>query len=543
MLQTKQLQRVLMTAVIALVPGLAVAQTAAQATAEGYALYDRIGRAVAAKAGVAAPEAAESAQLGCQRYAQSSEIVIRFALAASLAPGTSLDSPRAETRRQAADLMVDDAQTTLGQLAAAGATIDQCAAAARSFGAQSFSLARTINRGNVERNAQTFMAAAGIVTKPAAPAGRSEEEIAAEEAAKAEIERVVAEAAEAQRKAQDILEHAFASLPPARPVVSGSRALPLTFNIYLVDTPAAHEVKDFRVCFEPGLYQRAAKPVVDLASAGLEVPEALPVIDQAAGDFLARVRPVLAQRFGFPADRLVLEYGEAGAVRGPTADPVKAAAAGCNIYLAPRAPLVAHNDGTTSYGLLAENVTESTVMLPALRARNAVLPKLETLVMSDPPATSDAADPANPLPTQREAAQRCAQDARCRIAVRVAVNGCMQTAERRIGRAAIVRETEARQQLAARPRSVAVEDDLERDEKLILANLEVINEQMQASLERLAQQGNQLRDQARRVLSTLDLDAVTSAGRTQGEGSMGAPALQCYSRLAGGQAAGIILLD
>src|SRR5258708_17123975 len=149
--------------------------------------------------------------------------------------------------------MVDDAQTTLGQLAAAGATIDQCAAAARSFGAQAFSLARTINRENVDRNAQAFAGAAGIVAKPAPPPGKSEAEIAAEEAVKAELERVMAETEEAQRKAQDIAEHAFARLPPAQPGVTGTRALPVTFNIYLVDTPAAHEVKDFRVCFEPGL--------------------------------------------------------------------------------------------------------------------------------------------------------------------------------------------------------------------------------------------------------------------------------------------------
>ncbi|MBI3515045.1 MAG: hypothetical protein HY060_13430, partial [Proteobacteria bacterium] len=112
-------------------PPDAAAQSAGQPTPEGVALYDQVAAALIAKSGVPVPETAETPVLGCQRYAQIAASVVRFAIGATLPPGTSLDSPRAETRRQAADVMADDAQTTLAQLAGAGATIEQCAAATR----------------------------------------------------------------------------------------------------------------------------------------------------------------------------------------------------------------------------------------------------------------------------------------------------------------------------------------------------------------------------------------------------------------------------
>jgi len=527
MLRSRQLCWVLVAGALAAPLG-ARAQSAGQPDAEGYALYDRAARALIGKLGVAAPEAAETPALGCQRYGQIADTMIRFALSASLAQGMSLDNPRAESRRQAAEVMADDAQAALGQLAGAGASIEQCAAAARGFGAAAFSLARTINRANVERNVQAM---AGAEPKPPSP-GKSDEELAAEAAAQAELERLVREQEEAQRQAADKLEHAFANLGPVAPVPPRSQAQALAFNVYLIDTPGTREAKDFRMCFAPALYQRAAKPIVDLASAALEVPEVAPMIDQTLGDFLGALRGTLAQRFGFPAERLILELGERAAVRGPVADPVKAVAEGCHVYLASRAPVRAYDDGTTSFGLLAENIVEDVVTRPAFELRLAALPKLEAALRAQ--AAAPAETEGRPAPAARAEVARCARDARCRAGVDLAINACLQSAERRYGKAAIARELEARRPVSAALAKDTYDQAANRDFVLISGNLELIDRELGRTLERLAQDGARLRRDAGAVLSNQELDAVTSVGRSEGEQAMGAPVLQCYSRIADG---------
>lgn len=546
MLQAKHLSWALMLAIgwLAAASG-ARAQDPTQPTADGYGLYDRLARAVMTKSGVPAPETAEGGQAGCERYSQAAEAIIRYALTAALPPGETLDSPRArvEARRQTADQMVNDAQTTLGQLATSGATTQQCAAIARSYGAAAFSVALAINRANVQRNAQAFLAGIAEAKPPAAPEP-SAEEMAAEEAAKAESERLAAEKAEAERRATDKLEHAFANLGAVAPAPSNGRALPLSFNIYLLDNPATRSAKDFRICFEPALYQRAAKPIVDLASAALEVPAAAPVVDEATAAFFDQLRTALAARFAFPADRLVLEPGDSGAVRGPAADSVKAVAAGCHLFLATKTPTPAHDDSVTTVGLLAENVIEDVVIRPALAARSAALPKLETVVALEiaPAAETDPAAP-QAIAAPRAEIANCIQNPRCQAGAKVAINACMLAAERRHGKAAIERELAARQQataeLSKRPHDEQVANDID----LIAGNLEQLNDQLQQSLDRLQQDAPRLRQSARAQLLGQELDAVITAGRNEGEQSMGTPLLQCYSRLADGRAAGLTIPD
>src|ERR1700733_15395262 len=123
MRKTQYLSGALLLAVgwFALPPG-AHAQDPTQPTADGYALYDQLARPVMTKAGLPAPEDADGGQEGCQRYAQAAQTIIRFALTTTLAPGLTLDSSRAEARRQAAEQMVVDAQSALGQMASSGAT-------------------------------------------------------------------------------------------------------------------------------------------------------------------------------------------------------------------------------------------------------------------------------------------------------------------------------------------------------------------------------------------------------------------------------------
>jgi hypothetical protein len=514
-----------LAAVALALPTGARAQTPGQPDAEGYALYDRAAKPLIAKSGVPSPEAAETPALGCQRYGQIAETIIRFALAASLTPGLSLDNPRAESRTQAADTMVDVAQNQLSQLAGAGATIEQCAAVARVYGAAAFSLARAINRANVEHNVDVV---AGAVPPPPPP-GKSAEELAAEAAAQADLERQVREQEEAERIAKDKEEHAFAHLGPIAPVPPRSQAQALAFNIYLIDTPGTREAKDFRMCFQPALYQRAAKPIVDLGSAALEVPELAAMIDQTQGDFFNALHTTLAKRFGFPADRLILELGEHAAVRGPVADPAKAVAEGCHIYLSPRPPTRAYDDTTTAFGLLAENVVEDVVTRPALELRLAALPKLETALRSPPAA-----------PVARPAVVRCAEDARCHVGVALAINACLQAAERRYGKAAIARELEARQPVSAALNRDAYDQAANRDFDLISGNLELLDRELGRTLEQLLEDGVRLRRDASAVLSNQELDAVTTVGRGEGEQAMGAPALQCYSRIADGSGLALI---
>jgi hypothetical protein len=576
MLHIKRFSWALMLAAGALaLPAGARAQSPAQPTAAGFALYDRLAPGLIVKSGLPAPEAAENAQIGCQRYGQVASVIIRFAVSTSLASGLTLDGAHAENRREAAALIVDDANNTIAQVTTAGATTEQCGGIARSFGAAAFALALSINQANVQRNIQAFLPPEEKVPD----AKMSAEELAADEAARAETDRLAQEKADAERLAQDKLDHAFPNLATVPPAPAGHRARAMAFNIYLVDTPAMREAKDFRVCVEPALYQRIAKPLVDLASAALEVPEAVPVIDQAASDFLDKLRSVIAARFKFSADRLVAENGDRGAVRGPAAEPVKAAAAGCHVYLATRVPVPAHDDGVTTFGLLAENVIEDAVIQPALQVRFAALPKLEPLLRPavvassapDPQAqgvaalTSAAAVAATSLapvaPTAevsvvaapviapapvvvanvsaRPEIARCMLDARCRAGTQVAINACEQTAERRNGKAAIARQLAARQDATARFKSRPTDEQAARELDLVADNLELINNQLGQSLERLQSNGARLRQAARDRLSPQELDAVATVGGNEGEQSMGTPSLLCFSRLADGSVAGL----
>jgi hypothetical protein len=525
-------------------PSGAHAQDPTQPTADGYALYDRLARPVMTKSGLPAPEDADSGQEGCERYGQAAQTIIRFALTTTLQPGQTLDSSRAEARRQAADQMVVDAQSALGQLATTGATTAQCAAIARSFGSAAFSVALSINRANVQRNAQAFIAG-NTEAKPATEPEPSPEEMAAEEAAKAESDRVAAEKEAAEKLAADKLAHAFANLASAPPPApADGRAQPLAFDIYLLDNPAMRAAKDFRLCFEPALYQRAAKPIVDLASAALEVPAAAPVIDEAVAAFFDQLRTLVAARIALPADRLVIETGEDGAVRGPAFMSVKAVAAGCHVYLATKTPTLAHDDGSTTVDLLAENVIEDVVIRPALAARLTALPKLETVVAleSAPVAETDPAAP-QAVPAPRAEIANCIQNPRCQAGAKAAINACMLSAERRLGKAAIDRELAARQQatsqLSKRPHDERVANDID----VIAGNLEQVNGQLQQSLDHLMQDSVRLRQLAHSQLSNLELDAAITAGRNEGEQSMGTPLLQCYSRLADGRAAGLTIPD
>jgi hypothetical protein len=548
MLQAKHLSWALMLAIGWVAqPSGARAQDLTQPTADGYALYDRVAGVVIAKSGLPAPEGADGDQLGCQRYGMAAQAIIRFALSATLEPGLSLDNPRdrprVEARRDAADQIVDDAQAMLDQLANSGGTTAQCGAIARSFGARAFSLALAINRTNVQRNAQALVAASAAAKPPSLPEP-SPEELAAEEAAKAESDRLAAEKADAEHRATDKLERAFANLGSVTPAPPNGRAQPLSFNIYLLDTPATRAAKDFRLCFEPALYQRAAKPIVDLASAALEVPAAAPVVDEAVTAFFDQLRTTLAARFAFPADRLVVEAGDAGAVRGPVADSVKAAAAGCHVYLAPKTPLLAYNDSATTIDLLAENVIEDVVLHPALVARLAALPKLATVVALEVAPVADT-DPATPqaVAAPRAEIANCIQSPRCQAGAKVAINACVLTAERRLGKAAIERELAARQQATAELNKRPHDEQPANDIDLIASDIELINEQLQQSLADLQQNAIRLRQAARAQILSQELDAVITAGRNEGEQSMGTPLLQCYSRLADGRAAGLTVAD
>lgn len=520
----------------ALAPARADAQIAVQPSAEGYALYDRLAAPLIAKSTIAKPEAAETPALGCQRYQQIAEMMIRFALAASLERGLSLDNPRADAQRQTADMMIEIVQDDMTKLASAGATIEQCGAAARTYGAQAFSVARQINAGNVER---TAAAVAPPEVKPAGPT-KSEEEIADEEAAKAAVDKLLKEEEEARRIADEKAAHAFANLGPVAPVPAKSQSRPMTFNVYLIDTKAMREARDFKVCFEPGLYQRAAKPVVDLASAALEIPEVAPLVDTAVGDFFGRFRPALAQRFAFPPDRLNLEVGSVGATRGPVAAPIKAVSDGCHIYLASRPPPLAYDDSTTKFGLLAENVIEDVVMRPALETRMAALPILAGALRPEAAAAAEAeaeVEVTAPKPTlsNRPEITRCAQDARCQTGAALAINACLQTAERRYGKAALARELEARKPVARTLDRDTYDKAVNRDFDLITGNLEMIDRALSANLMQLQQNAGALRAAASKYLSSQELDAVTSAGESEGEQSMGTPVLQCYNRIADGR--------
>jgi hypothetical protein len=217
---------------------------------------------------------------------------------------------------------------------------------------------------------------------------------------------------------------------------------------------------------------------------------------------------------------------------------VTAVSVGCHVYLASRPPPLTYDDPGTKFGLLAENVVEDVVTRPALEVRLAALPKLESLLKPDT-ATASAADPVSPLPTARADAARCAQDARCRAGVELAINACRQTAERRNGKAAIERELEAREQVFAVRRVRADEDAAERDFNLISGNLELINSELGRTLDHLAQDGKRLRHEATAQLSNQELDAAIMAGRDEGEQSMGTPVLQCYSRIADGRSVGL----
>jgi hypothetical protein len=507
----------------------AAAQSATQPSPEDFALYDQLVGPVVTRAGLGASPADETAAAGCRRQAVVVEVMIRFALAATLPPGATIDSSRAETRRQAVDTLVDDARTALNKLAASDATLELCSAAARGYGAAAFTFAQSVNRANVQRNVQALLPP----PKQPGPPERTEEEMAAEEAAKAASDRLQEEKADAQRRAKAMVDHAYANLGAVGPVPRNSRAQPLTFNIYLVDTPAMRTVKDFKLCFEPGLYQRAAKPVVDLAGAVLEVPEAAPEVDAAVAEFLAKLGPTIATRLAFPAERLVLENTGGDAVRGPSADLVKAVSAGCNLYLAGRPPTLAHDDGVTTFGLLAENVLEDVVLRPALEARLAALPKLEI-----PPAAPTVAE-GEAAPPPRPDVVACAKDARCRAGVRVAVNACLQVAERRLGKAAVARQLEVRQRVNGLMRAKPDDEIVEKEFQLVSGNLELIDGTLGQLLERLAKAAPPLRQQAAGVLSNQELDAALTAGRNEGEQSMGTPMLQCQARLADGRAVGL----
>jgi hypothetical protein len=517
------------------------AQSGIQPSAEGYTLYDRLAAPLIAKTTIAKPEAAETPALGCQRYEQIAEMIIRFALGASLERGLSLDSPRADAQRQTADMMIGLAQDDMTTLASAGATIEQCGAAARSYGAQAFSVAREINGTNVARVAA---AVAPPETKPTAPT-KSEEEIADEAAAKAAVDKLIQEEEEARHMADEKAAHAFANLGPVAPAPPKSQAKSTTFNVYLIDTKAMREAKDFKVCFEPGLYQRAAKPVVDLASAALEIPEVAPLVDQAVGDFFDRLRPALARRFAFPADRLSLEVGPQGATRGPVAAPIKAVTEGCHLYLASRPPPLAYDDSTTKFGLLAENLVEDVITRPALETRMAALPILANALKPAAVAAAEAeaeVEVTAPKPTlsSRPEIARCDQDARCQAGAALAINACLLTAERRYGKAALARELEARKPVAAALDKDTYDKAVNRDFDLITANLEMIDHELNAKLLELQQDGGKLRSAAGKYLSSQELDAVTSAGEAEGEQSMGAPVLQCFNRIADGRSLELI---
>ena len=538
MLRSKRLSSLLAgtlagAAVWLAIPVDAAAQSTGQPTAEGVALYDKVAPALIAKSGLPTPESADSPALGCQRYAQIAAGMVRFAIGATLPPGSSLDSPRAETRRQAADTMAEDAQTAIGQLATAGATIEQCAASARAFGAAAFTFAQSINRANVER---TVIAIAGEA-KPGDET-KSAEELAAEQAAQAEVERQALEQEEAQQRAADKVDHAFANLGPVTPAPPRSQAQPLSFNIYLIRTPAMREAKDFRLCFEPNLYQRAAKPIVDLTSAALEVPEAAPVINQTVTDFFAVLTPMLAKRFAFPADRLFVDSGEASSVRGPTALPLRAVRDGCHVYVASKPPPLAHDDATTTFGLLAENIIEDVVTSPALQLRLAALPKLEAVVKPEAARTSET-EPARASAAARPDIVRCTGNARCNAGAQLAINACLLIAERRIGKAAIARELEARGPVSAALRKDAYDATATINFDLISRNLELIDGELGRVLERLTQDGRQLRQAASAQLTNQEVDAAIGAGRSEGEQTMGTPVLQCFSRVADGRVVGL----
>ncbi|MBV8165239.1 MAG: hypothetical protein JO021_00510 [Alphaproteobacteria bacterium] len=512
---------------------LAAPQASAQTTQpspEAFALYDQLVDPVTARAGLGAAPPDDNVAAACRRQAIAVEVMIRFAIGATLAPGTTLDSGRAENRREAVEMMVGDARATLTAMAGQGATAEQCRTAARTFGASALTFAQAINRNAVQRSAQALMPP----PKAPGPPERTEEEMAAEEAAKAESDRLQAAKEEAERLAKDKADHAFANLRPVAPVARTNRAQPLTFNIYLVDTPAMREAKDFKLCFEPGLYQRAAKPIVDLAAAVLEVPDGAPVVGGAVTDFLAKLGPILAKRLDFPANRLTLENTDGDAVRGPAVELVKAVSAGCHLYAAGRPPTIAHDDGTTTLGLVEESVLEDVVLRPALETRLAALGKL------DGPVTPAAvAEGAPPPPAPRPDVVACAADARCRAGVRVAVNACQQVAERRLGKAAIARELEVRQRVTALQRAKPDDDAVAKEFDLVSGNLELIDGTLNQLLERLAKAAPGLRQQGATLLTSQELDAALTAGRTEGEQSMGTPVLQCQARLADGRAIGL----
>jgi hypothetical protein len=193
---------------------------------------------------------------------------------------------------------------------------------------------------------------------------------------------------------------------------------------------------------------------------------------------------------------------------------------------------------------LAENVVEDAVIRPALIARQAALPKLDAMVALDVAAVAET-DPAAPqaVPAPRAEIANCIQSPRCQAGAKIAINACMLIAERRLGKAAIDRELAARQQATAELSKRPQDDRALNDVDLIAGNIERVNGQLQQSLDRLQQDAARLRQAARDQLSNQALDAVLTAGRNEGEQSMGTPLLQCYSRLADGRAAGLTNAD
>src|SRR5689334_2241737 len=82
------------------VPRLASAQTT-QPSAEAFTLYDQLVGPVTARAGMGAASADENPAASCRRQALVAEVMIRFAIGTTLPAGTTLQSGRAENRREA----------------------------------------------------------------------------------------------------------------------------------------------------------------------------------------------------------------------------------------------------------------------------------------------------------------------------------------------------------------------------------------------------------------------------------------------------------
>src|SRR5581483_10487339 len=62
-----------------------------QPSPEAFALYDQLVDPVTTRAGPGAPPPDDNAAASCRRQALAVEVMIRFAIGATLAPGTTLD--------------------------------------------------------------------------------------------------------------------------------------------------------------------------------------------------------------------------------------------------------------------------------------------------------------------------------------------------------------------------------------------------------------------------------------------------------------------